>query len=62
VQAVHLIRALKHLDKLPLFVAYGKPWLDLIEQRCRMWREPYDEAHDFKVGDLSSAQAILQKF
>lgn len=61
---VYLIRQHPILHKLPLYMAYGDSWLDLIERRSRIClvgdEADTDSAID-NVRDLRQAQAILER-
>ena len=59
---VYLLRRSPALAQLPLYLAYGDVWLDLIEQRSMICRaEDIDDPSTGAITDLGQAQAILER-
>lgn len=57
---VHLITQHPALKTLPMFTAYGQPWLDTIT--ARSYKCQTDESPPDNVVDFSAARALLAKF
>lgn len=60
-QAVQRLVAMEHLVDTPLFAAYGTAWTDTLLARSKLYREPFDLAHDRAVSDLTGANALLSR-
>jgi len=59
-QVAHKIASLTFVKQLPLYLAYGAPWLALLQQRAQAWREPHDAQFDFAVPDCSQALELIR--
>lgn len=60
VQVAHRIATLARVKQLPLYLAYGAPWLALLHNRAQAWREPHDEDFDFAVPDCRQALELIR--
>jgi hypothetical protein len=49
------------LMALPLYAAYGQRWLATLQERERLYCEPFNIVHDYPVSDFSLASAALQR-
>lgn len=61
-KAVQLILAMTHLDKLPMYKAYGPEWVNTILQRSHLAQEEHDPALDAPVSSTKQALSLLKKF
>lgn len=52
---------MKRLRSLPMFRAYGSKWVETIEDRSHLYREPHDAVFDFAVPDTSQAADALTR-
>lgn len=60
-RAVKLITELPNLQDLYLFKAYGTAWLDSMQKRVRLYREPHDKNYDFEINLLTQATEVISK-
>jgi len=61
-QVAHKIATLACVKQLPMYLAYGAPWLALLQQRAQAWREPHDAQFDFAVPDCSQALEVIRVY
>ena len=61
-QVAHQISALARVKQLPMYLAYGAPWLELLQQRAQAWREPHDAQFDFAVPDCRQALELIRVY
>lgn len=59
-------RVLQHLPvqalrALPLYQAQGPKWLDMVQRRSRLYREPFDPVHDAELIHQTEAEEIIQR-
>ena len=61
-QAVLRLSQMKLIRQTPLYLAYGDKWLRTINERARLYREPYDEILDAKIDFFDQAKLLLSAY
>ena len=49
------------LQETRMFLAYGGKWLETVQSRSYLYREPYDVKYDAEVADMTAAMGVLSR-
>ena len=60
-RAVYRIARLPMLRASAMSQTYGQTWVDTMEARSRVWREPHHETLDYPVNDFTHALEVIRK-